>query len=361
MRTILGHLLTRFLLAGQIIGFLKFPWQDERKSELVLKILETCPDLFRNTVRHYGGIINTLRTPPRFWLQAASFLTEVIKTCNPDRLKGALDKITLTDFAFMIKEICLPIETLVHIDGAKLLNRKEFSYRLAINQLLYAMFKQYTNYMQVIMKREQANKGSNSLRKFKFDILNHLLVHFPTMETILTSLDESINNAALEGVDVLAHLDVALDLILILCQENRSFVNKTSAILSYLEVLRPLYAGDEESEGSSSNIQLEMKAIKTILWISPKDLQPDKDRFGSVLSSFIKAFVYGEPEISREAGVLLRGIFKNTGIFDSGELEIDLWLEALKFANPDTISVVSQVFNEVLKVRIQNYMFINKL
>lgn len=340
------------------MGYILQPWSDERKTELVLKILESCPDLFRNSVRNFAGIINPLRTASRYWLQAAEFLTKIITACHPRCLKGALDKITLTDFSFWIKDICLPLETLLHINGSKFLLHKNFSQRLATNRLLLAMFEQYTNYMQVINQREQ-NKSSNSLRRFKFDILNHLLLNFPTMEIILQSLNISIELKAQDDVDVLAHLDVALDLVLIICQENRTFVNKTSVILDYLELLRPLYAqGEEENAeetGNKSNIKLEMKAIKTILWLFPKALEPTKERFSSVLKSFIKAFVYGEPEVSREAGSLLRNIFKNTGIFETGELEIDLWLEALKFVDVETVNVVAQVFNEVLKVSKTKY------
>lgn len=333
---------------------MRFPWCDERKTELVMKILETCPDLFRNTVRNFAGIINPLRTASRFWLQAVDFLAKIITACHPRHLKGVLDKITLTDFSFWIKDICLPLESLVHITGNKFLTHTSFPFRLATNRLLLAMFQQYTNYMQIINQREQ-NKGTNSLRRFRFDILNHLLMNFPTIENILLSLNISIELKTQEGVDVLAHLNMALDLVLILYQENRTFVNKTSVILDYLELLRPLYSQDEASSfpietTTESNIKLEMKVIKTILLLSPKELEPGKERFNSVLKSFTRAYAFGEDDVSREAGVLLQNIFKNTGIFESGELEIDLWLESLKFFDTVTVDVVSQVFAEVLKV-----------
>lgn len=333
------------------MGYIQYPWNNERKKELVIKILESCPDLFRNSVRNFAGIINPLRTASRYWIQACEFLTTVILTCHPRHIKDALDKLTLNDIFFWIKDICLPLETLVHINGSKFLTHNNFQQRLAINRLLLAMFKQYTNYIKVINQKEK-KKNSNRYRRFKFDILNHLLLNFPTMENILNSLNISILHQSMEGVDVLAHLDVALDLVLILCQENRTFVNKTSVILDYLELLRPLYSQEDEQDSinTTNNIKLEMKAIKTILLLFPKALDPQKERFASVLRSFIKAFVYGEQEVSQEAGCLLRDIFKNTGIFDSGELEIDLWLETLKFVDMETVNAVIQVFNEVLKV-----------
>ncbi|XP_061398679.1 uncharacterized protein LOC133334399 [Musca vetustissima] len=336
-------------IQGQVIGAVKFPWEHDLKKDLVLKILENCPDLFRNTVRNYAGVINPMLRINESWKKATYFLIDVINTCHPNHLKGALDKITITDFTYWIKDICLPIETLVHLNGNELLANVRFDYRLASTSLLLAMFKQYTNYMRVILQREQKKSaGSNTLRKFKFDILNHLLLHFPPIEKVLRSLEVSINVKNLEGVDVLAHLDVALDLTMLLCQENDSFVNKTSTLLDYLELLRPLYAGKENA--SPENIKLEMKAIKTILWISPKSLDPQTEQFNSVLASLINAFVNGESQTSHEAGFLLRTIFKNTGIFDSGILEIDFWLEALKFIPNESVQLVTQVFVEVFKV-----------
>ncbi|XP_075165082.1 uncharacterized protein LOC142237606 [Haematobia irritans] len=335
-------------IQGQVIGALRYPWEDPRKTELVLKILETCPDLFRNTVRNFSGIVNSTTRWSDFWSRAAQFLIKVINACHPCHLEGAIEKMTLTDLSYWIKDVCLPIETLVHLNGNNLLTSSRFQYRLESNRLLYAMFRQYANYMKVIMKREHNKAGSNSLRKFKFDILNHLLMNFPTMEKILNSLEISISTMQSEDVDVLAQLDVALDLILLLCQENQSFVNKTNTILDYLEFLRPFYVADEGQ--SQGNIKLEMKAVKTILWISPKTLDPQTQYFGSILTSFINAFISDDRDVSQEAGFLLRTIFKNTGIFETGELEIDIWLETLKFVSLDTVRTVTQVFIEVFKV-----------
>lgn len=300
-------------------------------------------------MRNFAGLANSVTRWKSSWTRCADFLTHIISACHPKHLKGAVDKITLTDFSYWIKDVCLPIETLVHLNGNNLLTSNDFQYRLGANRLLLAMFKQYSNFMKVINQREQKKAGSNSLRKFKFDILNHLLMHFPTMEKILSSLEISIGTMNAKEVNVLEQLDVALDLILLLCQENQSFVNKTNTILNYLELLRPFYAGGKDGE-SQGNTKLEMKAIKTILWISPNTLDPQTEQFGSILTSFINAFVFGEREMAEEAGLLLRNIFKNTGIFDSGELEIDLWLESLRFIDKESVEMVTQVFIEVFQV-----------
>lgn len=354
------------------------PWWCPLKTELILKVLESCPDLLRNAVRHFASVANPLRTGQKFFVITTKFLIKVIEACHPSFLKknDLLDNLTLTDFTYWIKDVCLPVEILIHIKGGKLLQHRNFEFRLVTNQLLLTMFNQYTKYMAIINRREHNRAGgnvakeeasANSLRKFKFDILNHLLTNFPTIEDILASLSMSIETKHVEGVDVLAHLNVAFDLVLTICQENRSFVNKTSVILDYLELLRPFYTTSEDSFSDDNivdqmtNIKLEMKAIKTILLLFPKVLQPQKERFQSVLTSFIKAFAFGNRKISAEAGLLLRSIFKNTGIFDSGELEIDIWLELVRFMNANTLNIITQVFNEVFKVSNKIAHFCNNV
>lgn len=354
-------------IQSQVIPVVFRPWSCPLKTELILKILENCPDLLRNAVRHFVSIVNPLRTGQKFFVVSCKFLIKVIEACHPSflqRHEELIDSLTLTDFTYWIKDICLPVEALVHIKGAKLLMHTNFEFRLVTNRLLLTMFNQYINYMRLINRREQIRCGKNqrtasssirhnetntmnSLRKFKFDILTHLLTNFPTIEDIVGSLSKTVEMKQLEDVDVLAHLSVALDLILAICQENRTFVDRTSVILDYLELLRPLYTNNDDR---MTNIKLEMKAIKTILLLFPKALEPQKERFESVLNSFIKAFVYGNADVSEEAGLLLRSIFRNTGLFDSGELEIDLWLELMRLCDEDALMIIVQVFNEVFKV-----------
>uniref|UniRef100_A0A1A9VB34 Nucleolar pre-ribosomal-associated protein 1 n=1 Tax=Glossina austeni TaxID=7395 RepID=A0A1A9VB34_GLOAU len=348
----------RNTIQGQLMPAIHYPWSSALKSELIIKILQSCPDLYRHTVRNFSGIINPLRYGRKFYKSVVEFLIKIIDACNPSLLNMDVEKTTLTDLTFWVKDICLPMETLVHIKGSKLLYEGKFEARLITNRLLLTMFVQYTKWIRAIGEREtKVNRSSSvsALRKFKFDILNHLLLHFPTVEDILTSLNISIKQQHEDGVDVLLHLDTTLDLVLAICQDNRTFVNKTSIILDYLELLRPLYTGSDDDNVNhvDSNIQLEMKAIKTILILSPKDLEPQKERFASIMQSFIKAFVYGSQQVSCEAGNLLRNIFRNTGIFHASELEIDLWLEPLKYCDTETVHVVSQVFTEVLKSYVE--------
>lgn len=75
-------------------------------------------------------------------------------------------------------------------------------------------------------------------------------------------------------------------------------------------------------------------------------LSPDQEIFGNIFKSFINAFVYGSSlTIRREAKQLLHGLFLNTNVFnENSKLEIDIWLEPLRYFDKKTVKVVSRVF-----------------
>ncbi|XP_033162906.1 uncharacterized protein LOC117142807 [Drosophila mauritiana] len=338
-------------LQGRLLGSLFKPYDNPRKVDLVIKTLTACPDLGRNTVRNCSSLLSPVKTKSTDLPKAVMFLAQIINAVPPTALSSAFDKMTLTDFSFWIKELCLPIEALLHITGKKYLSDPDFNLRLAVLRLLLSMMKQYSNYMHAIAVREQSKKAGNSLRKFKFDLLNHLLVHFPTIESILYSLYVFIKQKNLEGVNVLESLSITLDLVMLLCKENRAFVNKTSQILDYLDVLRPLYETDFDKLNQPEEllkIQLELKSIKTILLLFPHSLNPTQPLFGNVFKSFIKAYMLEEKSIKSESGNILSRLFQNTGMFDSCRHEINIWIEALIGFGPATVTNVVEILLTIL-------------
>ncbi|EDW43186.1 GM23649 [Drosophila sechellia] len=338
-------------LQGRLLGSLFKPYDNPRKVDLVIKTLTACPDLGRNTVRNCSSLLSPVKTKSTDLPKAVMFLAQIINAVPPSALSSAFDKMTLTDFSFWIKELCLPIEALLHITGKKYLSDPDFNLRLAVLRLLLSMMKQYSNYMHAIAVREQSKKAGNSLRKFKFDLLNHLLVHFPTIESILYSLYVFIKQKNLEGVNVLESLSITLDLVMLLCKENRAFVNKTSQILDYLDVLRPLYETDFDKLNQPEEllkIQLELKSIKTILLLFPHSLNPTQPLFGNVFKSFIKAYMLEEKSIKSESGNILNRLFQNTGMFDSCRHEINIWIEALIGFGPATVTNVVEILLTIL-------------
>lgn len=236
----------------RIINFIDKPWSSDLKFELISKILIACPELARNTVKHYGYLVNPFKTGFKSWCVVADFNAKLIDLLHPKLMKSAFNKITLTEYCGWIKDICLPIEILTHLQGERSLKSKSFEHRFSSSKLLLSMYQQYCNYMKAICEREKDN-GSD-LRKFKLEVLDHILLNFPTITNILTSFNMTLKDDTFEEntkhISLLRHLDATLELLVLICKNNRSFVNKTSGIIEFLDILRPLYSAEgEEVEG----------------------------------------------------------------------------------------------------------------
>jgi len=97
-------------LQGRVLGSLYKPYDNPRKTDLVIQTLTACPDLGRNTVRSFSSMLSPARTRMEDMPKASIFLAQVIDAVPPSALSTAFDKMTLTDFGFWIKELCLPID-----------------------------------------------------------------------------------------------------------------------------------------------------------------------------------------------------------------------------------------------------------
>lgn len=349
-------------------SFLQKPWLNDLKADLVIQILKTCPELAKNAIKKYSTYLNYFQNE-KDWLKIAKFLQNLINELNPKILESGLDKISITDFSYWIKDICLPADGLNSIKHPIVLKSKDYYVRLNATKLLLIMFKQHCNYMNIIIKHEKY-KGYNDLRKFKFEIFNHLFVNFPTIENIVLSLFDTIKQNDNENDKILLHLDYVLDLILLICKTYHSFIDKTSMIIDFLTLIQPLYETTSSSLAKSTKIEtaeldknqnqntenlnlihIEMKAIKTILLLQPKSLLPQQQSFSNVITSFINTYVYGsfDDKYQNEAGQLLKGIFMNTGLFENDNysnyntFEIDIWLEALRYIDNETLDKIKEI------------------
>lgn len=61
-----------------------------------------------------------------------------------------------------------------------------------------------------------------------------------------------------------------------------------------------------------------------------------------MLQSFFNVYRLGNKTEQRDAKILLRNVFHNTGLFENGVLEIDLWLEALNHVSEDDLPDVKE-------------------
>lgn len=316
-----------------IIQSVELPWEDEKKSDLIVKIIKACPELMRFVLKKVS--------PSNFNLQCIQFVVNLIKELSPDFIKYAITKMDTKETGTILIDMCMPTEVLRFLNERKL-KSEDSKMRFCAIDLLHTMFDQMNNFLTNI--EEWNAYKPYELRRIKFDVINHVLVNCPSVEVILSSFYVSMQQQCKEEEAILAQLDKTLDLLLIIAKFVPTFIEKTSSIINYIQILKPVYELREKG-----NNKIELKAIKLILQLEPQALSPETELFTTVVDSFVNIYVLGSDEEKLITKDLLRGIFKNTGLFENGVLEIDLWLESFNTVDENDLSEIIKFLIDVIK------------
>lgn len=320
-----------------ILSGLARPWTNDLIAELSIQIIKACPELARSFIK-----LNSPSMDPnnRYndWFQAVNYFCKFTSEMTPSILHvGATDTKSI-EMVQLVKALCMSPELLTPLRGKfTLRNDKDIHIRHKSTELLYLMFKQCNQHLYTIGTWTVYN--SNDMRKLKFDLINHVFVFCPTVETILLSLHQTLQ--ALEDPAMLVHLEMVLDLLLIISKSIPSFIEKTSSVINYIKILRPIY---DLNRNDASSTRIELKAVQLILALEPKALSLQAEYFQQVIQSILNVFVLGSKSEQQQAKYLLRSVFQNTSLFENGPLEIDLWLEAFRSIDSDDLSIISSFF-----------------
>lgn len=310
------------------------------KANLVIEILKACPELMRKFVQKHASCLDTHKKNNN-WFEAVEFFSKLVVSLTPDIIQYQNDKMNARETTELIKDICMAPEILQQLRNKNTLRSDKLNVRQKSTNLLYLMFKQCNQYL---FKISQWNvHRANELKKIKFDLINHILTLCPTVESILLSLHMTQVDETADGEKMFEHLECILDLLLIITQSIPSFIDTTSSVINYIKILGPIYELNRELESST---RIEFKAVKLMLALEPKALSPKTKLFGQIIQSFFNVYRFGAPKERNEAKNLLRSVFLNTGLFENGPLEIDLWLAALDHIDEDSLTPVREFLVE---------------
>lgn len=319
------------------LSIIEDPWEYPQKY-LVFAILQACPELAEGMIKHLCYQVSRTMSCK---VKAVRLIAEIVTELHPNVMRSALSQISLTHLTQWIKQLCLPLPVL------KIVRQKTFlqsiedpEHRVVAIEVLSALFRQYCNYMTTIIEREKF-KG-NDLRKFRFDMLDYLFLNFPSVENILLSLFLTIEEP--EGF-LIDHMDLTFDLLLNICKANRSFVDKTATVMDYIKLLYSFFESTDEEM-----LAVKLKGMKLLLMLNPKSLLPSQKLYFDILENLSLIFM-SDQENTLKVNPILQKLLLNLNIFDNGLLEIDIWLQAMKFVDEDARSDVAKCWKVMRKAR----------
>lgn len=309
-------------------------WENDHKANLCIDILKACPELMRTFVQKQAPRLDPFKKQ-NDWFKVSTFFARLIDAMSPSIIQYQVDQMNVKETTELIKEICLAPELLLQLRSKHTLKSDRLEIRHQSTRILYLMFRQCNQYLYNIEKWNVYR--ANEVKKIKFELINHILAHCPSVQNIILSLHLTQVNC--DGNEMFEHLECILDLLLIIVTTIPSFIDTTSSVINYIKILGPIYELNREQESST---RIEFKAVKLMLALEPKALSPKTELFEQVLQSFFNVFRFGTPNDQHEAKNLLRNVFENTGLFENGSLEVDLWLQALHQLDEDNLGDVKQ-------------------
>lgn len=309
-------------------------WEHPQKADLIIEILKACPELTKHFVQKHASRLDPFKKNNN-WSAMADFFAKMVDEMIPQIIEYQVDKMNVKETIDLIKEICMPAEILQQLRSKHTLKNRNVSIRMKSTKILYLMFKQCNQYLFNLTKWNVYR--TNEVKKIKFELINHILLLCPPVESILLSLHLSQVDDSLDSLQMFEHLECILDLLLIITKSIPSFIDATASVINYIKILGPIYELNREHESST---RIEFKAVKLMLALEPKALSPKTELFEQIIQSFFNVYRFGTPNDQIEAKHLLRNVFHNTGHFENGPLEVDLWLAALNHVDEDSLTTI---------------------
>lgn len=317
----------------------KQPWKNTYTAELAVEVLKACPDLSRVALKRYNFYLDVKKKGEFF--EAVDWFCTMLEAMTPNVVRSGAENVSATEMVQLIQTICMGPEILQKLAIDSRIRNSNIKVRYATTRLLHLMFKQCDHFLFAISKWNIYS--ANDLRKIKFEMINHISVCAPTVQQILLSLHMTLMKPGEN--EMFPHLEATLDLLLIIAKSIPSFIEASASVMNYMKILQPIY---EMNRGHESSTRIELKAVQLILTLEPKALSVNTPLFNQVIDSFINVLVFGATNERREAKLLLRNVFLNTGFFENGILEVDLWLESLTFIDGDALAVAKKFLIDAL-------------
>lgn len=310
------------------LSAVKQPWNNVYTAELAIEVLKACPELSKIALKRYNFYLDVKKKTEFF--QTVDWFCKMLEAMTPNIVRIGAENMSATEMVQLIQTICMGPEILQKLAIDSRIRNSNIKIRYATTRLLHIMFKQCNYFLFAISKWNIYSQ--HDMRKIKFDMINHIFVCAPSVQQILLSLHMTLMKPGEDNM--FQHLEATLDLLLIIAKSIPSFIEASASVMNYMKILQPIY---EMNRGHESSTRIELKAVQLILTLEPKALSVNTPLFNQVIDSFINVFVFGATKEQSEAKALLRNVFLNTGFFENGLLEVDLWLESLKFIEEDAL------------------------
>ncbi|XP_012058642.1 PREDICTED: nucleolar pre-ribosomal-associated protein 1 [Atta cephalotes] len=339
-------------LIHTVLQNLEKPWEHEKPSNLIVRILSACPDLIRS---QYNVIESFLE--PRVsskWICLLKFIGKIVKSINPvNSIKTCSVEMKANNLINALLSLTVP-STIVKVAILPGLNHDSLSVRHEALSLLLTM----TNQLKAISLATQ--------EFYKTSIIQNQITHFilrivPSLEIILRmwnrtfekDIKASENAESIQSPELVDHLDTILSVLHSyqdICPEllDISTNLQSNFLLSSLNNL--------QEEGTIKMEKVNHMKVKTIQFL----LALDSSIFAPKEKAFKEALVFlisliRQKDSSPDSYNAIRTLLHTTDLFETCEDQLDIWINGFSVvADSEENEQLTQWFMSVLKSAVKH-------
>ncbi|XP_055628207.1 uncharacterized protein LOC129769765 [Toxorhynchites rutilus septentrionalis] len=303
-----------------ILLALKNSQLNKHQKKLVLKIFEVCPEVLPFVFENFGALLKSKNHEHR------EFLLEILRQQKPEEITKNFTSADAKQVSHFVTKATLPRTILEYVTNS--INKK-ITVVLGF-EFLAVMLSKCEKYLQELPKLK--NLDQFDLKKVKFDVINQILSLFPTIDSIMaTMIHHRSDRAVAKPYIAMEH---AMDILLSCIHTFPSYIESSSFITTYRDILNPVY---RNRAIECEYLSYEFKAIKVVIALEPQSIAFNSDLFPSVLKLLTKVYLNGSPDMQLEAIALILALFKNTTLFGNNPMEIEIWFHSLHHTNPELV------------------------
>ncbi|XP_076686746.1 nucleolar pre-ribosomal-associated protein 1 isoform X3 [Andrena cerasifolii] len=334
-------------LVNTIIQSLDRPWEHEKPSDLIVKIMTACPDLIKSQF--------TLLEPhiePRVstkWIAAMKFVRKIIESVDAETcLRTCSSELNVYQLANAIVSLTLSGTILKHAIVPSLIHSNIIVRHEAILTLV-SMFEQIR---KCLLAAKVIYSEEIDCCAFKNYVVESTMKTAPNVNMVLEVWNSVLVSSTIEDTNgnkenipepkKHEHLTATLNLLHMYNEICPKLLHTLSDLQpsAFLSVLNQL---DDIIEFNS----IKVRVIQFLVILNPTEFSPQKKIFSDALSFLISLLNEEVSSISSSIKVTIKVLLNATGMFEGSNDQLDIWING--FVNLDGKDEAISWFVNIIK------------
>ncbi|KAJ8680513.1 hypothetical protein QAD02_016300 [Eretmocerus hayati] len=350
-------------LINTVLQSLDKPWEHDRPSDLILKVLSACPDLIKPQLKYTETYIAPRAS--KKWAAVIDFVRKIIKNINvEDCIKSSVLDMTLNQTTHSVLNLLVPPVIMKGAVHPSMEHDSSAVHHIIISLLLDIMEK----VKELLATLENYNTYGSDHFACKNIVLQHIIKNMPNFETIfkvwvksvssgsksqVLQLDEEIPFTPIEDrlMTILDFLEARINII----KENSS--NETTDLTDIPENPSILLSSLDELQGIEDDVLdvLKVKALKVLLGSDLMDFSYNKGILKSSILFLIPRITSDNPSLASEVCETSQILMNRCGCFEGHIEEIEIWLNSIYHveSSEDRLEIANWIVKIIKKLMKQ--------